>query len=94
MRLNVSSPLHESRLILDDLDLDHYYDRLVIYIMCGMTLCICMLTVTLSCKMRQDSIERIDTVMRETGINAIVRADQPSEGEPLICNDRARPKSG
>ena len=93
MRVNISSPLHESRLILDDLDLYHYYDRLVIYIMCTVTLGMCMLNIILSCKMRQDILDRVDTVMRETGINSIVRADQPSEGEPLIRNYEARPKS-
>ena len=94
MRVNVSSPLYESRLILDDLDLDHYYDRLVIYIMCAATLFMCLITVIMSCKMRLDILDRVDTVMRETGINSIVRADPPiSKNEPLMSGYRSGTKS-
>ena len=62
--------------------------------MCAVTLCMCMITVILSCKMRLDILDRVDTVMRETGINSIVRADQPNnENEPLMSGYRTGTKS-
>ena len=55
--------------------------------------------------MRLDMLERVDTVMRETGINSIVRADQPNgqsrteerhldESEPFMTGHRSGTKSG
>ena len=61
--------------------------------MCAATLFMCLITVILSCKMRLDILDRVDTVMRETGINSIVRADQPNnENEPLMTGYRTGTK--
>ena len=93
VRMNVTRPIHEARLVLEDLDLDHFYDRLVIYVMCATTLFMCLITVVLSCKMRLDILERVDTVMRETGVNGLVRTDQPNgDSEPLMSGYRTVPK--
>ena len=55
--------------------------------------------------MRLDILDRVDTVMRETGVNGIVRADQPNgqsrteerhldESEPFMAGHRSGTKSG
>ena len=72
--------------------------------MCASTLFMCFVAIALSCKMRLDMLERVDAVMRETGINSIVRADQPSnqsrieerhldERDPFINGQRSGTKS-
>lgn len=90
---DLSLAIQEAKFVLEDLDLDHFYDRLVIFIMCGVTLVMCVITVLMSCKMRLDILQRVDTVMRETGVNGIVRTDQPSDDSvPLMSPYRNVPR--
>ena len=61
--------------------------------MCATTLFMCLITVVLSCKMRLDILERVDTVMRETGVNGLVRTDQPNDDSaPLMSAYRTVPR--
>merc|ERR1712082_13692 len=91
--MNVTRPIQEAKFVLEDLGLDHFYDRLVIFVMCGITLVMCVITVLMSCKMRLDILQRVDTVMRETGVNGIVRTDQPSDDSvPLMSSYRTVPR--
>ena len=46
--------------------------------MCASTLFMCFVAIAVSCKMKLDMLERVDQVMRQTGIGGIIRAEQPS----------------
>ena len=48
---------------IDDLNLDHFIDRIVMYIVCGGNLLMCGITIYLFLSVRRDIIGRIDIVM-------------------------------
>ena len=63
--------------MIDDLDLDHMINRVVIYVVCGGNLILCGITIYLFLSVRRDIIERIDLVMQQAGV-------QVEERRPLL----------
>ena len=61
----------EADIQIDDLNLDHYIDRIVMYIVCGGNLLMCGITI----------IGHIDVVMRQAGLHVEERI--PLFGAPL-----------
>ena len=66
---------------IDDLDLDHLIDRVVMYIVCGGNILLCGITIYLFLSVRHDIIERIDLVIGQAGVQ--VEERRPLLGAPL-----------
>ena len=80
----IKEKVDEADLEIDDLNLDHFIDRLVIYIFCGGNMLLCAVTIYLFLRVRRDIIGRIDTVMRQAGVH--MKERRPLLGAPLPAN--------
>ena len=59
----IKKKVDETDLEIDDLNLDHFIDRIVIYIVCSANILLCAITIYLFLKVWSDIIGRIDQVM-------------------------------
>ena len=66
---------------IDDLNLDHFMDQIVIYMVSGANMLLCAITIYLFLKVRSDIIGRIDKVMQHAGIQ--VEERRPLLGVPV-----------
>ena len=73
--------MDEADLKIDDLNMDQFIDRLVIYIVCGANMLLCAITIYLFLKVRSDIISRINQVMQHAGIQ--VEDRRPLLGTPM-----------
>ena len=81
MSKEVKEKVDEADIQIDDLNLDHFIDRIVMYIVCGGSLLMCGITIYLFQSVHHDIIRRIDIVMRQAGVHVEERI--PLLGAPL-----------
>ena len=77
----IKKKVDEVDLEIDDLNLDHFIDRIVIYIVCSANMLLCAITIYLFGKVRRDIINGIDQVMKQAGLQ--VEERRPLLGAPV-----------
>ena len=77
----IKKKVDEVDLEIDYLNLDHFIDRLVIYIVCSANMLLCAITIYLFLKVQSDIIGRINQVMQHAGIQ--VEERRPLLGAPV-----------
>ena len=65
---DVKAKVEEADIELEELDLDHFIDRFVIYIVCAANMVLCSISIYLVLMVRRDIIRRIDEVRKKAGI--------------------------
>ena len=83
---DIKSKVDEANIELDDLDMDHFIDRLVMFIACSGNMVLCAVSIYLFLRVRRDIIDRIDEVMRQAGIRV-------EERRPLLPQSGAGPST-
>ena len=66
---------------LDGLNIDHFMDRIVTWVVSGATMLLCIVTIYLFIKVRSEIIDRIDQVLQHAGIR--IEERRPLLGAPV-----------
>ena len=68
MLKEIKKKVDETNLELDGLNIDHFMDRIVTWVVRGATMLLCIVTIYLFLKVRSDIIDRINQVLQHAGI--------------------------
>ena len=81
MLKEIKKKVDEADIELNGLNLDHFMDRILTYVVSGANMLLCAITIYLFLKVRSDIIGRIDQVMQHAGIQ--IEERRPLLGAPV-----------
>ena len=78
---DIKMMVDEADVELEGLNLDHFMDRIVVYVVTGANMLLCAITIYLFVKVKSDIIMRIDQVLQRAGIR--IEESRPLLGAPV-----------